>query len=222
MNVSDRDNHLTRHHNVALPAFTLLEIVIAITIVAVLAAASIPSFRGLKDEQIAREPLAALAKMAKETRLHAMKEKRPYQIVFTANSLTATRYLSPYLQAAQLEEFLQKVAIDSAAQEIEDEKKREAGLTSTASGNPTSTETTPTFHEWTDRYDLPEGTTYNVKYWHEVENTPIIGETVKLWVFQPSGLCTPLTVKIERESAIFEAGFSALTADIITEKSEMK
>lgn len=215
-----------QRHHVALLAFTLLEVVIAITIVAVLTAATIPSFRGMKDEQIAREPLAALAKMAKETRLHAMKERRPYQIVFTANSLTATRYLSPYLQASQLEDFLQKAAIDSAAVEIEDEKKREAGMipdtASKITTNGTGEDVAPAFHEWTNRYDLPQGTTYNVKYWHEVEATPISGETVKLWVFQPSGLCSPITVRMEREAAIFEAGFSALTADIISEKSEMK
>lgn len=210
---------MSRLHRVTLPAFTLLEIVIAITILAILAAATIPSFRGMKDEQIAREPLAALARMAKEARLHAMKEKRPYQIAFTARNLTATRYFSPYLQAAQLEEFIQKTSVDSAALEEEDAKKREAGLSTTDEG----TAATPAaYHEWTDRYELPEGTTYSVKIWHAVEATAIEGDTVKLWVFQPSGLCTPITVKMERESALFEAGFSALTADIITEKSEMK
>lgn len=219
MNASHRDSQLPRRFHVALPAFTLLEIVIAITIVAIITAATIPSFRGFKDEQIAREPLAALSKMAKEARLHAMREKRPYQIAFTANHLTATRYFSPYLQAAQLEEFIQKTAIDSEAQEIEDEKKRAAGVSTTSEVKP---DTTAVYREWTDRYDLPEGTTYSVKIWHEVEATPIEGETVKLWVFQPSGLCTPLTVKMERETALFEVGFSALTADIITEKSEMK
>lgn len=219
MNVTHRDPPVSRPPRVALPAFTLLEIVIAITIVAILTAATIPSFRGMKDEQIAREPLAALARMAKEARLHAMKEKRPYQIAFTARNLTATRYFSPYLQAAQLEEFIQKTSIDSAAQEAEDEKKREASVSTT---DEATADSPASFHEWTDRYEIPEGTTYSVKIWHEVEATPIEGETVKLWVFQPSGLCTPITVKMERESALFEAGFSALTADIITEKSEMK
>ncbi len=123
------------------------------------------------------------------------------------------------MQAAQLEEFIQKAAIDSAALEMEEEKKREAGLSTTGEDN---TDTPNAFHEWTDRYALPEGTTYSVQLWHEVEATPIEGETVKLWVFQPSGLCTPLTVKMERETALFEAGFGALTADIISERSEMK
>ena len=59
------------------PAFTLVEIVIALTIVAILTAAAIPSFRGLRDEQLAREPVAALVKLAKEARLKAIVEKRP-------------------------------------------------------------------------------------------------------------------------------------------------
>ena len=38
-------------------AFTLVEIVIALTIVVIITAAAIPSFRGFRDEQLAREPV---------------------------------------------------------------------------------------------------------------------------------------------------------------------
>ena len=52
-------------------AFTLVEIVIALTVVTIIVAGSIPTFRGLRDEQMAREPVQALARLSKEARLRA-------------------------------------------------------------------------------------------------------------------------------------------------------
>ena len=86
--------------------FTLVEIVIALTIVVIITAGAIPSFRGFRDEQIAREPVTALVRMAKEARLRAMQEKRPYQIAFHLGGFTASRHFNPYLQLAELNEFI--------------------------------------------------------------------------------------------------------------------
>lgn len=212
--------------------FTLLEIVIVLTLLAVLAAASIPSVRSLRDEQVAREPVTALAKMAKEARLHAMKDRRPYQIAFTTKGFAATRYLSPYLQLSQLDEFVQKA-------ENDEQQREEAGMKDTPpdsdqpNGNDDSNPPPPSapgqpapppkgFKEWTQNYQLPEGTHCSVQYWHEQEPTAIEGDAVKLWVFQPTGLVTPLTVTIDRESASFSASFSGLTADIVKEGGGLK
>ncbi len=198
-------------------AFTLLEIVIALTIIAILVAATVPSFRGLQSEQIAREPVAGLARLAKEARLHAMKEKRPYQIAFTSKGFAATRYFSPYLQAAQLDKFLQQTQLDEQAEE-----PKPAPLEASTAAAPPGTLPVPAFKEWTQSYNLPAGTTCRVQFWHETNPTDIAGDLVKLWVFQPSGMCPPATVKMERESATFEVAFSALTADIIREISDVK
>ena len=48
--------------------FTLVEIVVAITIVAVVVAVAVPTFLGLRDEAAAREPLEVLAAFVAETR----------------------------------------------------------------------------------------------------------------------------------------------------------
>ncbi|MEI6537850.1 MAG: hypothetical protein WCN98_21080, partial [Verrucomicrobiaceae bacterium] len=90
-----------------------------------------------------------------------------------------------------------------------------------ASGQ-TGASSAPAFKEWTQSYSLPPGTTYSAQFWHETNPTDISGDLVKLWVFQPSGMCPPVTVKMERETATFEVGFSALTADIVRESSEVK
>jgi len=201
------------------PAFTLIELVVVLTILAVMVAAAVPSFRGLQDEQIAREPVAALSRLAKQARLHAITEKHPYQIAFTEKGFSATRYLSPYLQAAELDKFLQQAQIDGQNAEAQVEPDPEPA----PAANPDQPSAPQTvFKEWAESYTVPEGTTYTVQFWHETEATPIAGDLVKLWVFQPSGICPPVTVRIDHQKAAFEAGFNALTADLVSEKSELK
>lgn len=217
-------------------AFTLIEIVIVMTILAVLAAATVPTFRGLQNERVAREPIAELTRIAKEARLRAMKERRPYQVALDAQGFTATRYFDPYLSAARLAEFL--IAADQAeadgptadlraAAQLEKETTDQAVSAASLEDAPAlakpETEidpaTAPKPLEWTERYTLPEGTTYSVKYWHEQLPTPIEGETVKLWVFQPSGICEPLKLTIQREGIVYEIEYSSLTVDLVKESS---
>lgn len=200
--------------------FTLLELVLVLTLLALLTAAAIPSVYGLRESAQAREPLTSLAKLAKETRLRAMRDRRPYQIAFTATGFKATRYISPYLQAAQIEEFIQRSAIET-------QQKEEAGLlpNSQAPSNvpsaPASPEGAPTpppvFKEWTESVALPEGMIVSVREWHEADGVTVSGDAVKLWVFQPSGMVTPITVTLQLNSNVFTADFSALTADIVKE-----
>lgn len=205
--------------------FTLVELILVLTILAVLAGASVPTVIGLQQDKEARQPIEALSKLAKATRLRAMKEKRPYQIAFTSTGFTATRYLSPYMQAVQIDEFIQRSA-------LEEEQKKEAGLleengdqavppgengqTPPANG----AAPTPAFREWTEKVTLPEGVTCSVKYWYESAPVMMENTAVRLWVFQPTGLVTPLTVGIHYERGNYTASFNALTADIVKETSD--
>jgi len=69
--------------------------VIALTIVAAMPAASVPTLRGLQNERIAREPIAELLRLGKDARLRAMKERKPYQVAITAQGFTASRDFDP-------------------------------------------------------------------------------------------------------------------------------
>jgi prepilin-type N-terminal cleavage/methylation domain-containing protein len=209
-------------HRASRPGFTLIEIVLVLTILALLAAAAVPSVRGYQEEKAAREPIVALAKLAKAARLKAMQDKRPYQIAFTSKGFTATRYLSPYLQLAQLEEFIQRTEIEAQQKEEagltedpEDSEFASAGSAASASGAPAA----PAFKEWTETLTLPEGTVYGIQFWHEPEPTPIEGELVRLWVFQPTGIVSPLSVNLNHGGHVSTVTFSALTADIVKETS---
>ena len=209
--------------------FTLIEIVIVLTILAVLAAAAIPSLKGLQSAEMARKPLAELQRLAKDARLRAMKEKRPYQIALTSTGFTASRYFDPYLSYAELTEFNTAVeaglplAVASPTMQADNTPGLQLATGSAQPkepGSPSAPQPAAP-KEWTETYKLPEGTTLAVQFWHDSVPTPIAGEVLKLWVFQPSGMCEPLKIQLSHEKADLSADFSALTADIVHEKADV-
>ncbi len=213
--------------------FTLIEIVIAMTILAILAAAAIPSIRSVQRERLAREPIQELLRIAKEARLQAMREQRPYQVVLHSGGFTATRYYDPYLNFADITGFVaaaDQVADDPIIPDADSATNGAAVVGDKAQGTPAfdspgnlpPTARAPKKKEWIEKYQLPPGITYNVKFWHETDPTEIQGETVKLLVFQSSGVCEPFHIHLSRENATFDVDFSALTVDIVKEASQVK
>lgn len=201
------------------------------TILAIIGAAMIPSLRGVQRERQAREPIKELVRLAKDARLHAMKEQRPYQVALHAKGFTATRYFDPYLQASELTTFMtvsdQQAEADvppppadstNAGANAKADNAQGAMAYDSPGNTPPTAKAAPQ-KEWTENYDLPAGTTYRAKFWHETDPVDIQGEVVKLWVFQPSGICEPLHLHLDREGATFDIDFSALTVDIVKEAS---
>lgn len=206
--------------------FTLVEVVVALTIVSIAFVIAVPTIRGVKNEQMAREPIIELTRMAKEARLRAMKEKRPYQVAFYSGGFMASRYFNPYLQLSDL---------DLLAQELESGVSRvnpnedptlvdlDSGATTTPKTQLPLAPSGPALdNNWQERYELPPGSQYTLKFWHDLEETPIEGEIVKLWVFQPTGICQPLQLRLENSSATFSIEYGALTADIIREVIDLR
>jgi len=221
-----RHSSFIAHHSSFRSGFTLVEIVIALTIIVIIAAASIPSFKGLRDEQLAREPIQELVHLAKEARIRAMREKRPYQVAFYPGGFVASRYFTPYLQLAELTTFLQEgeTGVSRLNPNSDD---NDADLDAGAGEVPkTALPLAPTAPKlddnWQEHYDLPQDTQYAIKFWHDLEETPVSGEVVKLWVFQPTGICQPLKIRLERQSAVFNVEFGALTADIVKEVIDLR
>lgn len=207
-------------------AFTLIEIVIALTIVAVLAAATVPMLKGFQDERLAREPVTALLKLAREARMRAMQEKRPYQVAFHATGFTASRYFNPYLQLAELNEFLESGEEEPAVVSTMEEGDK-SDLDNGAGSNKTSelplAPPPPKYDEhWSENYELPKEVKYQIQHWYDAEPTTVEGDVVKLWVFQPSGVCQPLKIHVEGPSSTFDVEFAALTADIVKETADLR
>lgn len=199
-------------------AFTLIEIIIALTIVAILAAAAVPMLKGFNDERQAREPVARLVQMAREARMRAMTEKRPYQVAFHSRGFTASRYFNPYLQLAQLQEFMETGENLPAEQPSIEKNDLDNGGSLTKTTELPLAPPPPKYDEhWSEKYEMPQDTKYALQYWYDTEPLYVEGDVVKLWVFQPSGICQPLKLHIERDSATFDVEFAALTADIVKE-----
>ncbi len=212
-----------------LNGFSLIEIVIVMTILALLAAASVPSFRGIMNEQKAREPIIELTRLAKMARLKAMLEKRPYQLAITSQGFTASRYFDPYLKLAELTDFL---ALSDQAEEAkvpdEDAPPKDAGADPASAGKVNeaaplvSGQAPQSKPEWNERYTLKPGTAVATQFWHESSMMPLEGETVRLWVFQPNGMCEPIKIQLTHETATLQVEFNALTADVTREMSDVK
>ncbi len=213
--------------------FSLIEVVIVLTILAVLAAAAVPTLKGMQNVEKVRAPLAELQRLAKEARLRAMQEKRSYQVALTSTGFTASRYFDPYLNFAELAEFNtaveQGVPVSGSVPTIQVDSTPSVQL-ATGSDLPAGegaprgplAAAPPAAKEWTQTYKLPEGMTMTVQFWHESVPTPIAGEIIKLWVFQSNGMCEPLKVQFTAEKADLSGEFSALTADIVHEKSDYR
>ncbi len=222
---SGQDIFVGRVSDSAKRAFTLIEIVIALTIVAVLAAATVPMLKGFQDERLAREPVTALLKLAREARMRAMQEKRPYQVAFHATGFTASRYFNPYLQLAELNEFLESgeeaTEVVSSVEEG-DKSDLDNGSANKISELPLAPPPPKYDEHWSENYELPKEVKYTIQHWYDAEPTTIEGELVKLWVFQPSGVCQPLKIHVEGSSSTFDVEFAALTADIVKETVDLR
>lgn len=222
---SGQDIFVGRVSDSAKRAFTLIEIVIALTIVAVLAAATVPMLKGFQDERLAREPVTALLKLAREARMRAMQEKRPYQVAFHATGFTASRYFNPYLQLTELNEFLESgeeaTEVVSSVEEG-DKSDLDNGSANKISELPLAPPPPKYDEHWSENYELPKEVKYTIQHWYDAEPTTIEGELVKLWVFQPSGVCQPLKIHVEGSSSTFDVEFAALTADIVKETVDLR
>lgn len=159
-----------------------------------------------------------------------MKERKPYQVAITAQGFTASRYFDPYLNLAELTEFLaladeaenQGLKIDDFI-EPTSTPPDPSSIGKVSESAPASNGTAQVIKaEWNERYTFPEGCLVALQFWHESVPVPIEGEMVKLWVFQPNGMCEPIKVHLQREKAKFDVEFSALTADIVREASEIQ
>jgi prepilin-type N-terminal cleavage/methylation domain-containing protein len=223
-------------------AFTLIEIVVALTVVAVIAAVAIPTLKGLGREERARAPITALAALVQEVRQRAMKERRPYQIVFERGGLHA---LADGFPTTEREEFLK--ALDEArtpppGQVIErtqveaTEVEKDAPPWPTPLGlaapppaepnapPPTTTDAVaeqapkPWEPPWTVTIPLPDKAECEVLFWGDAEWDRLETDDIRRWVFQPSGMVSHARVLLRTEAVEIEASFDAMTGEVIRER----
>lgn len=228
-------------------AFTLIEIVVALTIVAVIAAVAIPTLKGLGREERARGPVVALAALVQDVRQRAIKERRPYQIVFERGGIHG---LADGFPTAKRDEFLK--ALDEArtpppGQVIERVEivttpvataapvwPTPIGLTAPPavesstppppppppdSGPPRDEPSPPRWEPpWSVTIPLADKSEIEVLFWGDAEWDRLEGDEIRRWVFQPSGVSSHGRVLMRTEAVEVEATFDALTGEVIRER----
>lgn len=198
--------------------FTLVELVIAITVVAILAGLAVPAVSSVQKERLAREPVNTLYLLARDIRLRSMKERRPYQIVFDSDGFRATRFFQPYGGQEEFENL--KIELEELA------RRDEMIEASQARGIDLSEQTVDPRQEEIEEglrffaeYEWPAGVVCSLRFWDEVQWVDLSGGEFRRWIFQPSGMCEPLRIRVEADGSFFEIEFHPLTADIKRERS---
>ena len=200
-------------------AFTLVELVVALTVIAILTGLAVPAIDGVQKERLAREPVNRLLLLAREVRVRAMTEDRPYQIVIDGQGFRASRFLRPYTGIEEVETIRLEMA-----EMAEREEMIEA---SEARGIQLAPETPPDPQEeqvreglkYFQEYAFPPEVRVSVRAWNDIEWIPMTGAEYKSWIFQPSGMCEPMRFRVEADTSFFEVEFHPLTGDVKTERS---
>jgi len=209
--------------------FTLIEIVVALTIIAVITAVAIPTVKGIGRAERARAPITTLAEMVQEVRQRAMREGEPYQIVFEREGIHASPSMYPYEQRDEFLKELEKLRTPSKDEGFErtvvDRDEMNVQEIVGATGNSEITPTEPVETEWhwvppwTQSIPLESGTECEVLMWGDGEWDLIDGDKMRRWVFQPSGMANPARVRLRSGELELEAGFDVLTGQLSHERA---
>lgn len=200
-------------------AFTLVEIVIAISVVAILTGLAVPAIDSVQRERLAREPVNRLALLAREVRGRAMAEGRPYQILIDAQGFRATRFLRPYAGPEEAETLRLEMEQDAVLRAMIEASAARGIETSPASPPDPKAEQVREGMRYFQEYAFPSGVRTSVRFWNDMEWLAMAGSEHRHWIFQPSGMCEPMRFRVEADSSFFEVEFHPLTADVKSERS---
>lgn len=224
-------------------AFTLIEIIIAMTIIAVIAAVAVPTLQGLNEEEKARAPLTALADMVQEVRGRAMREHRPYEIIFERDGVHAVPGNRDFLKREEFLKWLEELRTPPPITEYERQEQEPAverveavqpqGVRPlTGKGGPTASEAAKPAGKnkdqdkpgepempWNLTIAMENGTKTGVLFWGDGEWDDLQDGRLRRWVFQPNGMASPVQVRFTTGGTELEGAFDLLTGELVRERS---
>ena len=168
-------------------AFTLIELVLVIAVMLLAVGALIPLLSNRSDERNLKLAGDEIERMARQARTSAVYQGRAAHI-------------------SLLEDGFQLVAGRAADASAGDPARRGLFFTERAAAA-----TPPGEAAERPGYSLPDGVAYRIRRWGSEHWREPDGQQ---WVFQRSGLCEPLTLRIESGESWIELLFSPLTADV--------
>ncbi len=200
--------------------FTLVEMVVALTIMAILLSLAFPAMKALRE---AEEPahLTSFMNLTRSLRARAMSENRPYQIVFDQQTIYGLRYFYPYKEETTFAEFLAKLEEERVKRKEEIARMEVERLQLALEQDPNNPPPPPPNIDdeyFVRKVTLPKDMRVEVRPWGEVLWKPLDGTAIHRWVFQPSGLCDPMLIRFGSEGRWHELGFEVLTGDLGTQR----
>lgn len=199
-------------------AFTLVEVVIAIAVVAILTGLAVPAIDSVQRERLAREPVNRLILLAREVRGRAMAEQRPYQILFDGKGFRASRFFSPYGGRDEVQNLRQQIELMARRQEIAEASRKRGIAMEVEEVDPTKVRVEEGLRYF-EEHEIDSNLRVNLKFWNETQWVSMSGDEYRRWIFQPSGMCEPMRFRVEADKSFFEVEFHPLTADVKSEKS---
>lgn len=209
--------------------FTLLEIVIVMVIISVLAVMAMPVVSSMMREAAMREPVERLEELAKAVRLRSMLEGHPYEIIFTADGFEGRRFQLRKEEEEEVEEPEDgtKEADENATGEgmmdigIEQETDPDVPIAEDG-GEAVPALVLPDL----EAYEFSGSMACRLLFWGRTQwmDAPQADQKEQIpvqnrWLFQPTGLCNPVTVQFHRDDMWVEVAFNPLTGDIQSERS---
>ncbi len=211
-------------------AFTLVEIVVALTIAAVVAAVAIPTLKGLGASEKARGPMKALAEIVQEVRQRALREHRAYQIVFEREGIHASPAMHPFAKRDDFLKHLEEMRTPPPIEMIRRTVVERTEVVREETGNrpaPEQQKAAPSEEPrgfklpWTATIPLPPKTECDVLMWGDGEWEVVEGDKMRRWVFQPTGMANPGRVRLRTDAAELEGGFDLLTGELTSERTRL-
>lgn len=203
-------------------AFTLVEMVVALTIMAILLSLAFPAMKALREQEDPKH-ITGLLDLSRHLKARAQSERRPYQLVFDHHAIYGLRYFYPYGEETTFQDFLVKQ--DEERERRKSEIKRmEVQRLQLAQEDLDRPDGTPApLPNIDDEYfvrkiELPERVRVEVRRWGAVKWKPIEGAEIFRWVFQPTGLVDPAQLRFGEEGQWREFTFEVLTGDLATQR----
>jgi len=195
-----------------------VEVVIAISVLAILTGLAVPAIDSVQRERLAREPVNKLILMAREIRGRAMAEQRPYQIVFDGEGFRASRFFHPYGGPGEFETLRQELEQLELRDEIVEASENRGMAVEETEPDPLEEQVEEGLR-FLEEYKIDPSLQVSLKFWDDTQWVSVDGGELRRWIFQPSGMCEPMRIRVEAEKSYFEVEFHPLTADVKSERS---
>ena len=173
--------------------FTLIEIVLVLTLIALMVGGALGLMIASDDERVLNRSSVEIEVLAKRARALAALQQRPYALEFNEQTVSLMPLAEALIEPRDREKALKR----------QEEMHAEAAAAPTSGFNPVHA-------SWTVHEDVR----MFVRRWASDAWLPVDTKSRHVWRFEPEGFCEPIGVRFQMERSWLEAEFNPLTGGI--------